>query len=162
MKERTCLLIEYTSAPLPLTVPIARYPLPRDVSLTLSFRSRLSLSLSPPLFTALRPVTSHNRPVDARVYAYSSYFNYSYTSYSSSRAPPSPSTSAPFPSPNRLRASIHLLPSPHSFQTFLSLRALPHPRPPPAVPRSCPRTLTQAPNPTAVSLALCLLGRGVR
>lgn len=63
MKERTCLLIEYTSAPLPLTVPIARYPLPRDVSLTLSFRSRLSLSLSlPPFF----PSTLSKVPGSAR------------------------------------------------------------------------------------------------
>lgn len=162
MKERTCLLIEYTSAPLPLLCPSRVTPY--LAMFLLLYRFTLSLSPPPP-FAALRPVTSHNRPVDARVYAYSSYFNYSYTSYSSSRAPPSPPPLLPFHLRiDYARLSIFFLHRTASKLFFLSAPSPCRDPPPPhqPVPRSCPRTLTQAPNPTAVSLALCLLGRRVR
>lgn len=113
----------------------------------LLYRFALSLSLS--LFTALRPVTSHNRPVGARVLfqlLLHLLLLLSRTSFSSTSAPLSISEST-------TRSSIHLLPSPHSFQTFLSLRAL----------TPLPRSRAARSPSLHPPVPLCLLGgRGVR
>lgn len=99
----------------------ARYPLPRDVSLTLSVSLCLLLAARrlpfSPRFTALHPVTSSRAN---HVYAYPFYFSYSYTSYSIAHpsptcplAPNSSASSSSFCRPFHLRidyASIHLLP----------------------------------------------------
>lgn len=92
--------------PSTLTVPIARYPLPRDVSLTLSFRS---LSLPLPLFTAPRPVTSRNRPVGcsrARVPVLFQLLLHLLLLLP--RTTFTPTSPPPFPSPNRLRARLSI------------------------------------------------------
>lgn len=128
--------------PSTLTVPIARYPLPRDVSLTLSFRS---LSLPLPLFTAPRPVTSRNRPVGcsrARVpVLFQLLLHLLLLLPRTSFTPTSP---PPFPSPNRLRArlSIFFLHRTASKLFFLSAHSLPPPTRPALQPYLLPSSST--------------------
>lgn len=126
MKERTCLLIEYTSDSLPSPRP-SRYPLARGVSLTL-YRSapRFSSLLSSLSAAALHPAPVPT-PAPAAVYACSpSYFNYcSHTLVHLLLTPPFPSP------PNRLRVY------PSSSSTISKLFFLPWPlRQPPNHPLS--------------------------
>lgn len=138
MKERTCLLIEYTSDSPSLSTPIALPLTSRCFSYSPSFRTRFSSLLSS--LSAAR-CTPFPTPAPASVYAYSpSYFNYcSYNTLVHLLLTP------PFPSPpNRLRVY------PSSSSTISKLFFLPWP-------------LRQPPNhPVAPLPLLCLLRAPLR